>query len=94
MALYRFIDGGVINTVTQANIPDDMGNRHWLEYQEWALTNATDPLVPVPGELTAEQQVDSDTANQVMWIVWLEYEAGQRGITIAALLAELKALLP
>jgi hypothetical protein len=36
MAKYKLLKhGGVKDTETGAFIPEDTGNRHWIEYQEW-----------------------------------------------------------
>jgi hypothetical protein len=50
MAKYKLIENGVFDTETGANIPDDAGNRHWVEYQEWlAEPNTPDPADVISG---------------------------------------------
>ncbi len=45
MAKYKLQENGVLDTETSANIPDSMGNRHWVEYQEWLTDgNTPDPM--------------------------------------------------
>ncbi len=44
MAKYKLMESGVLDTETFANIPDSMGNRHWVEYQKWlGKGNTPDP---------------------------------------------------
>lgn len=35
MARYKLQENGVLDTESGAHIPDDAGNRHWQEYQDW-----------------------------------------------------------
>jgi hypothetical protein len=45
-------DATVIRTADQANIPNDPGNRDWVEYQKWLTAGGVpDPYVPVPDSL-------------------------------------------
>lgn len=57
MAKYKLIAGGVIHTQTNQNIPEDIGNRHWQDYLEWAKTNTADPLDPPPLKEPSDFQV-------------------------------------
>ncbi len=46
MAKYKLQENGVLDTETSANIPDSMGNRHWVEYLDWDAVdgNTADPM--------------------------------------------------
>ncbi len=35
MAKYKLTDIGVLDNEAGANIPNNNGNRHWVEYQKW-----------------------------------------------------------
>ncbi len=44
MAKYKLQQSGVLDTETNAFIPNDPANRHWQEYQVWlAVPNVPDP---------------------------------------------------
>lgn len=44
MAKYKIIGTGVKDTETEAFIPNDQGNRHWIEYEVWLSEgNTPDP---------------------------------------------------
>ena len=50
MAKYKITGTGVKDTETEAFIPNDQGNRHWIEYEVWLSEgNTPDP------ELTAQE---------------------------------------
>lgn len=50
MAKYKITGTGVKDTETEAFIPNDQGNRHWIEYEVWLSEgNTPDP------EFTAQE---------------------------------------
>jgi len=55
MALYQLMNNGVINTVTKQNIPNNVENRHWRQYQQWLTEgNTADPAASVPMSVEKE----------------------------------------
>lgn len=53
MAKYKISSDGVLDTETNAFIPDDENNRHWQEYQLWVGGgNTADP------EFTTQEIID------------------------------------
>ena len=68
---YKLREGGVLDTETNAHIPDAGGNRDWQEYLEWlAEGNTPDPADPPPvpptgGELF-DQQIDGDPVTKAL----------------------------
>jgi len=54
MAKYKILGDGVQDTELNHFIPNDDGNRHWIEYQEWVTDgNTADP------EFTAQEITDN-----------------------------------
>jgi hypothetical protein len=63
MAKYKLTESGVLDTETGAHIPNNEGNRHWREYQEWlAEGNTPDPADPPPPEPPPQPTIAELTA--------------------------------
>ena len=67
------------------NVPNDPGNRHYQEVQEWLMTNTADPIpVIIP---TTEQQVVIDlnaagvTARTIEAAIYLDHRGNSAPIT-------------
>jgi len=70
MAEYQLTDTAiVVRTADQAYIPNDEGNRDWIEYQAWLEGGGVpDPYVPpepAPPTPTTEDQVLFDHENRI-----------------------------
>jgi len=60
MAKYKLLpSGGVKNLDTGEFIPNDSGNRHWQEYQEWVNESNTPELVETSEEEQARLQAEA-----------------------------------
>jgi len=78
MAEYQLTDTAiVVRTADQAYIPNDEGNRDWIEYQAWLEGGGVpDPYVPPEPAArtppTAESQVLFDHENRIRKIEGLQ----------------------
>jgi hypothetical protein len=92
MAEYKLTQNDlVVRMVDLAWIPNDPLNTDRQNYVKWLA----DGGVPDPADPPVVPENVVDAAVHVPYkLAWIDYEAGQRGIASAALIAELKALLP
>ena len=51
MAQFRLTEFGVYDVEDNLHIPNDPGNRHWIEYQEWLSVEGNEPD-PMPVQLS------------------------------------------
>lgn len=97
MADYQLTDTtSVIRTSDGACIPNDPGNRDWIEYQDWIVAgNTPDPYIPPPApilDITRRQFYQRLAVQGV--ITETEAKAGISGSTLPASLQTLVAALP
>jgi maltose-binding protein MalE len=64
MAKYQLTTNGVIDTNSGMYIPQNVINRHWVEYLKWAKTNSPDSADPAPPAATVEEIYDRAIQNQ------------------------------
>jgi hypothetical protein len=73
MAKYRLTEDGCVDTEVGHSIPNDNGNRHWREYQEWLaadVANVPDPE-PVPVPPTDAQLLSMTDVKMIRAIDWI-----------------------
>ena len=93
MAKYRLTEEGVLDTETGGHIPNDSGNRHWQEYQEWLVEgNTPDPkaVPPAPSTENLLSRSDDKMIRTIDWI--LETLVAKGVITLAEIPQALKDL--
>lgn len=92
MAQYKLLKVGVLDTTSGANIPPDIGNRHWQAFLTWqAAGGVPDPADPDPVSLTAAQQANNLLANDPAFRGLVKILATQFSMTPAALIAAIQA---
>jgi hypothetical protein len=72
------IPGGVIRTIDGAVIPEDSGNKEWIDYQEWlALGNIPDPMEILEERADGYWMVFVDSYGDVVSEIMIRSKADQ-----------------